>query len=53
MYESDEWYVQYDLNKDPRTKAKFKAKSGQNQTLADTEDHWDADSSVSTKDSTE
>lgn len=50
MYESDEWYVQYDLDKD-RAKMKLNAKDGQNQTMANTEDFWDIDSKTDENDS--
>lgn len=43
MYESDEWYVQFD----PSSQKKLHAKLGQYPTLADTEDHWDVHSLVS------
>ncbi len=54
MYESDEWYLQYDFGKDPRVIVKIngqaKSPSG-NQTMADTEDLWDLDGSISENES--
>jgi len=49
MYESDEWYVQFA----PTAKAnkKSKVEGSQYQNLAETEDHWDLNSSASDNES--
>lgn len=56
MYESDEWYVQYELDKDPRVLTKTRGQTKVNsvhQTIADTEDDWDLDASASDNESYE
>lgn len=52
MYESDEWYVQNDLQ-DKHQNMRLNGKNGHNQTLAQTEDHFDLDASASDNESYE
>jgi hypothetical protein len=44
MYESDEWYFQYDLSRKTTKPARPLTSPSQ---LSDTDDHWDLDSMAS------